>query len=244
MTALYGLIGYPLSHSFSAGFFNRKFADEGTDAEYLTFPIASITEFPGLLQNNTGLRGLNVTIPYKEAVIACLNDVDNVAAQIGAVNCITIRQGRLKGYNTDVIGFEKSLLPLLQPQHNAALVLGTGGASKAVTFVLRKLGIPYQCVSRSGAEHVITYSELTPDIISSHRLIINTTPLGMFPDVSNSPAIPYSALTTDHLLFDLVYNPAETLFLLNGRATGATTKNGLEMLELQALAAWEIWNNA
>ncbi len=243
MAALYGLIGYPLTHSFSPGFFNKKFNGEGINAVYDTFPIGQISDFPALLKAHTGLRGLNVTIPYKQAIMPYLDELDVVAEQAGAVNCIAFSNGKTKGYNTDVTGFERSLLPLLQPQHTHALVLGTGGASKAVVFVLERLGIAYKMVSRNNAAGHIIYKQLTDEIAAAHKLIINTTPVGMFPHVNGLPALPYAAIGKDHLLYDLIYNPAETAFLHKGKAAGAAVKNGLEMLHLQAEAAWEIWNS-
>ncbi|WP_276133316.1 shikimate dehydrogenase family protein [Polluticoccus soli] len=237
----YGIIGYPLGHTFSPGYFTKKFADEGIDAVYKSFPLEQITELPELLQQQTELRGLNVTIPYKEAVLQYLDETDAAAKAVGAVNCIHITDGNTKGYNTDIIGFEQSLLPLLQPHHRRALVLGTGGAAKAVAYVLNKLGIDYRKVSRSGQPEVVSYDDLTPELISAHTLIINTTPLGMYPDIYSFPPIPYDAIGAEHLLYDLIYNPAETRFLSLGKANGATVKNGMEMLHLQAEASWQIW---
>ena len=243
MTSIYGLTGYPLSHSFSPAYFNAKFAREGIDAQYHLFPIEHANEFPSLLKNHPEIKGLNVTIPYKEAIAPYLDELDEVAEEIGAVNCIDIRDKRTKGYNTDVIGFEKSLLPLLQPYHKRALILGTGGASKAVGYVLGKLGIEYEKVSRQKSQSFFTYEDITPDIIKDYALIFNTTPLGMYPKNNFSPPIPYEAISSRHLLYDLIYNPEETKFLQQGKQHGATIKNGLEMLELQAEAAWKIWNN-
>ena len=242
MTAQYGLIGYPLTHSFSPGFFSEKFRQEGIDAEYNLFPIASISEFPALLNNNRNLSGLNVTLPYKETIIPFLDELDSVASSVGAVNCIAIRGDVTTGYNTDVIGFEQSLLPLLKKEQDKALVLGTGGAAKAVRYVLDKLGIASQNVSRKKEAGVMTYDELTNEIIHEHKLIVNATPVGMFPNTELAPALPYAGIGSGHLLYDLIYNPALTLFLLRGQARGAVVKNGLEMLQLQAIAAWGIWN--
>ncbi|MCD6064998.1 MAG: aroE [Flavipsychrobacter sp.] len=236
----YGIIGYPLSHSFSPGFFNKKFADEGIDAVYESYLLKDVSELASLLLL-PHLRGLNVTIPYKESVIQYLDEIDSSAQAVGAINCIDIRKGRTKGYNTDIIGFEQSLLPKLQPHHSNALILGTGGAAKAVAYVLDKLSITYRKVSRSNEPNVVSYDDLSPQLIAAHTLIINTTPLGMYPDIYSFPPIPYNAITTDHLLYDLVYNPAETRFLTLGKANGATVKNGLEMLHLQAEASWQIW---
>jgi shikimate dehydrogenase len=243
MPAQYGLIGYPLAHSFSPAWFKEKFAQEGVDATYNAYPLAHIADINDLLANYP-LCGLNVTIPYKESVIEFLNEMDDAAQAVNAVNCIDLRNGRRKGYNTDIIGFELSLKPLLKPQHTKALVLGTGGAAKAVIYVLDKLGIITQSVSRSGNGHTIGYEELTDEIVNDHTLIINTTPLGMSPDVEAAPDLPYRAIGVQHLLYDLVYNPAETKFLSLGRAQGAMIKNGHEMLVLQAEASWEIWNDA
>lgn len=237
----YGIIGYPLGHTFSPGYFSKKFSDEGIDAIYKSFPLEQITELPELLQRQTELRGLNVTIPYKEAAIQYLDELDAAARAVGAINCIRIQDGRTKGYNTDITGFEHSLLPLLQPHHKQALILGAGGAAKAVAFVLGKLGINFRKVSRSGQPEVASYDDLTTELVAAHTLIINTTPLGMYPDIYSFPPIPYNAVSAEHLLYDLVYNPAETRFLSLGKANGAIVKNGMEMLHLQADASWQIW---
>jgi shikimate dehydrogenase len=242
MAALYGIIGYPLLHSFSPAYFRKKFEDLDIDALYDTFPLASITEFPDLLEKHPNIGGLSVTIPHKQAVIPYLDELDNTAQVVGAVNCISFKSGIKTGYNTDVIGFEKSLAPLLQPQHTQALILGTGGAAKAVAFVLNKLGISYQSVSRNPGEGKTTYDAVTPAIISSHKLIINASPAGMLPHEDTFPPLPYEAVASDHLLYDLVYKPEETKFLSFGKERGAVVKNGLEMLYLQADAAWQIWN--
>jgi shikimate dehydrogenase len=240
----FGLIGYPLSHSFSAGFFAEKFATEGiTDCSYTSHAIDTIEKLPQLLDENPELEGLNVTIPYKKSVIAYLHAANEAVNKIGACNCIKISQGRLVGFNTDIIGFENSLSPNLTPGHTRALILGTGGSAVAVAFVLDKLGIEYAFVSRQKAgNNNVTYSELNERIIKAHTLIINTTPLGMFPSVDACPDIPYRFLTPEHYLFDLVYNPAETLFLRNGGQRGAITKNGSDMLVIQAEESWRIWN--
>lgn len=240
--AAYGLIGYSLTHSFSPAYFTKKFREEHIDATYTGFPLHNIKEFPALLQKHPGLQGLNVTIPYKETVIPYLDELDDVAAEIQAVNCIILKNGIKKGYNTDAIGFEQSLVPLLQSYHKHALILGTGGASMAVAYVLKKLGISFQKVS-STKENLLNYNELTTNILQQHTLIINTTPLGMFPHTDTFPSILYEALTQRHLLYDLIYNPAETKFLTLGRQQGATIKNGFEMLQLQAEASWRIWNS-
>lgn len=244
---MYGLIGKKLGHSFSANFFNKKFKDEGICEEYKLFPIDSISCLPDILKNYDGLKGLNVTIPYKEEVIPFLNEMSPEAREIGAVNTILIsRMGQyifLKGFNTDALGFKNSILPLIRPEMKHSLVLGTGGASKAVDYVLGSLGINVTKVSRTGhADNIITYNDITEEIIANNLLIINTTPLGMYPETETCPPLPYNYLTKRHLCYDLVYNPEMTLFLQKSKEMGAEVKNGLEMLKLQALAAWEIWN--
>ncbi len=243
MQQLYGLIGYPLNHSFSPGFFQQKFRSENIDADYRSFPLSSVSEFPSLIADNRHLRGLNVTIPYKETIIPYLNELDSAAAKVGAVNCIAFRSGRTIGYNTDIIGFERSLTPFLKPFHTSALILGTGGAARAVKFVLDKLGITCLSVSRSGNNGSLKYEEVTPELIASHKIIINTTPLGMFPNVDSCPSLPYKSLDSSNLLYDLVYNPLETKFLSLGHEQGAIIKNGLEMLHIQAIASWDIWDD-
>ncbi|ASZ11368.1 shikimate dehydrogenase [Chitinophaga pendula] len=240
---VYGLIGYPLGHSFSKGFFADKFAREGiSGCVYENFPLADISAFPALLADQPALCGLNVTIPHKEVVIPYLDELSDAARHIGAVNCIKITEGRKTGYNTDVIGFSRSLTPLLQPHHTQALVLGTGGAAKAVLYALQQLSIGYTVVSRQAGNHTIDYTAVDAALLETHTLIINTTPLGMYPKVETAPELPYAALGSRHLLYDLVYNPAMTRFLEYGAAQGAATKNGHEMLVLQAEASWEIWN--
>lgn len=237
---MYGIIGYPLSHSFSPGYFREKFRQLGIDATYDAFPLAAITGLPALLEQHAGLQGLNVTIPYKQSVMAYLDELDATAEAVGAVNCIRIRDGKLKGFNTDTIGFANSLKPLLGKEHNHALILGTGGAAKAVVYALQQLGITYKLVSRTGGD--LRYEDLNRELIESHQLIINTTPLGMYPAVDQAPDLPYSLLGPGHLLYDLVYNPEETLFLQRGKAQGAVIKNGYDMLIGQAEAGWAIWN--
>ncbi|CAL1520240.1 shikimate dehydrogenase [Chitinophaga sp. MM2321] len=240
---IYGLIGYPLSHSFSKGFFAQKFEKENiTGCLYENFPLPGIADFPTLLQQQPELNGLNVTIPYKQVVIPHLDDLSKAAAQIGAVNCIRFKDGKKTGYNTDVIGFRNSLQPLLQPHHNRALVLGTGGAAKAVIYALQEMGIAYTIISRQATNEALSYSSLDQAAMEAHTLIINTTPLGMYPHIDTLPEIPYQYITSRHLLYDLVYNPPETLFLQRGAAQGAVIKNGHEMLILQAEASWELWN--
>lgn len=244
----YGLIGYPLGHSFSRNFFNEKFASENIQAEYVNFEIPSIEQFPEIIRANPNLAGLNVTIPYKEAVIPYLNRLDTDAAAIGAVNVIRInrispKETELVGYNSDVIGFSRSIEPLLEPHHKKALILGTGGASKAVNFGLKKLGLETLFVSRSRHdEHTLTYQELTPELMDEYKVIVNTTPVGMYPNADEYPDIPYEYLTHKHLLYDLLYNPDTTLFMKKGSEQGAVVKNGIEMLLLQAFEAWDIWN--
>ena len=242
----YGLLGYPLGHSFSRTYFNQKFEAEKIDAEYVNFEIPNIKEIKNVLKENPDLGGLNVTIPYKEQVIPYLDDLDADARQIGAVNVIKFTKGlfgktKLIGYNSDIIGFKQSIEPLLKPTHQKALILGTGGASKAVYQGLKQLGVGSTFVSRSHKEGCITYEEITPKIMSQYTVIVNTTPLGMFPNVNACPNIPYEELMPDHVLYDLLYNPDETLFMKKGKERGATVKNGLEMLLLQAFAAWQIW---
>lgn len=242
---LFGLIGYPLSHSFSGKYFTEKFEKEGlTDHRYELYPLSSVDQLPQLLASEPELRGLNVTIPYKQQVLQFLDNTDSIPEGINACNCIKIQDGRLIGYNTDIVGFEKSFLEQLQPHHNKALVLGNGGAAAAVTYVLKKLGIAYNIVSRNlHRSSSLTYSDLNESIISKHKVIINTTPLGTFPDVDVCPPIPYEFLTGEHYLYDLIYNPSKTLFLKNGEKQSAIIKNGYEMLLLQAEESWRIWND-
>ena len=238
----YGLIGYPLSHSFSQAYFTQKFEREQLiNCRYDLFAIEQISMLPNLLQQNPDLCGLNVTIPYKQLVLAYLDEQSDAVRQIGAVNCIKIQNGLLTGYNTDVIGFEQSLKPLLQAQHTAALVLGNGGAARAVCWVLQKLGIPYTIVSRQKTANSIPYEAVSQEVLIHHTLIINTTPLGMYPNIQIAPTLPYWLLSSKHLCYDLVYNPTQTLFMQQAAKYGAATKNGLEMLYLQAEAAWDIW---
>ena len=241
----YGLIGYPLSHSFSQKYFTEKFQREGiAGCVYENFPLAGIDEFAALVQQHPDLHGLNVTIPYKEKVIPFLTAQSDVVKTIGACNCIRIENGGLTGHNTDVVGFEESLRPLLQPHHTKALVLGTGGAAKAVHYVLNKLGISFIEVSRTPATtRQLSYQQIDETVIREHPVIINTSPLGMYPKVDECPPLPYQALTSKHYLFDLVYNPAKTLFLQKGEERGAAIKNGHDMLIIQAEESWRIWNS-
>lgn len=242
----YGLIGFPLGHSFSKKYFSNKFSLENIDAKYELYPLESISLFEQL-KHNSELCGLNVTIPYKELVIDFLDEIDETAAQIGAVNVIKFSpvdgKLKLKGYNSDSIGFENSIKPLLQYYHTKALILGTGGASKAIDYTLHKLGIETTFVSRTFKPNTLIYSQLTKDIITNNLLIINASPVGTYPHDSECPDIPYQFLTEKHLLFDVVYNPTETQFLKKGRERGAKGLNGEAMLIGQAEAAWKIWND-
>lgn len=242
----YGLIGYPLGHSFSKGYFNEKFANEGIDAEYINFEIPGIESLHEVLAQNPELKGLNVTIPYKEKVIPYLNSLSDEAKAIGAVNVIRVthkdKKVELKGFNSDVVGFSQSIEPLLEKHHKKALILGTGGASKAVDYGLRQLGLETKFVSRTQKEGQFTYGMITADVIKEYNVIVNCTPLGMYPHTEECPTLPYAAMDSHNLLYDLIYNPDETLFLAKGREAGAITKNGLEMLLLQAFASWEFWH--
>jgi shikimate dehydrogenase len=241
---LYGLIGYPLGHSFSKKYFTEKFQREGiVDATFELFPLQQIQDFPQLINTLPDLAGLCVTIPYKESIIPYLNRIDDKSNAIAAVNCIKIKEGELIGYNTDVIGFENSLKPYLQSHPQKALILGTGGASKAVQFVLKKLKIEFLVVSRKPVSGIsISYNQLNQETIHEHTIIINCTPLGMTPHIEELPLLPYSFIGKEHLLYDLVYTPSITAFLEKGRMQGATIKNGEEMLHIQAKANWQIWN--
>ncbi|HEV8284240.1 MAG TPA: shikimate dehydrogenase [Chitinophagaceae bacterium] len=240
---LFGLIGYPLTHSFSKSYFAEKFKKEGIeDCKYENFPIASIDDLPRILNENPDLQGLNVTIPYKESILPFLDKKNDLVKQTGACNCIKMVNSKWVGYNTDVIGFERSLLSKLNPENRNALILGTGGAAKAVEFVLRKLGISYKHVSRYPSIKNLSYEQLTPQLMAKSTLIINTTPLGMFPKITEAPPLPYDLVTKKHLLFDLIYNPEKTLFLKKGEEQGAVIQNGYEMLIYQAEESWKIWN--
>lgn len=241
---IFGLIGYPLGHSFSKIFFTQKFKEQGIyDASFELFPIESIKEFPGLIENHPGIEGLAVTKPHKENIIPYLTRIDEAASEIGAVNCIVIKNGALTGHNTDVIGFEKSLLPLLKSHHKKALVLGTGGASKGVQYVLKKNGIDFLTVSRSqsATKGDICYEQIDKRMMNEFSIIINATPAGMTPDEEVCPDIPYQYITDTHLLYDLIYKPDETLFMKKGKANGAMIKNGHEMFLIQAEANWLYW---
>jgi len=243
-----GLIGYPLGHSFSKKYYLDKFTDEGIQhIHYDLYPIADIADFKREILTDKSFYGVNVTIPYKQSVIPYLDELSPEADEMEAVNCIRIRHtedGKLhvKGYNTDAYGFEMSLKPLLKPHHKKALIFGNGGATKAVCYTLRKLGINYQIVSRSKGDQTITYQDLTTALIQQHTLLINCSPVGTFPNITEAPNIPYGGITADHLLYDLIYNPEQTQFLTLGKQQGASIKNGYEMLVLQAEKNWEIWN--
>ena len=240
---LYGLIGRPLKHSFSKAYFTDKFKKENIeDCLYENFELETIQQLPSIVTSHPELCGLNVTIPYKKEVLPFLHVKTKVVEAVGACNCIRIEGGKWYGFNTDVPGFQKALQPLLKPHHTRALVLGTGGSSGAVQYALQDLGIAYTCVSREKGPHTITYADLDPTILNAHTLLINTTPVGMFPQVDTAPDVPYHLVTPNHLLFDLIYNPEQTLFLQKGAAQGAATANGYRMLILQAEESWRIWN--
>jgi shikimate dehydrogenase len=250
MMKTYGLVGYPLGHSFSKKFFTEKFNNEGlSDCQYLNFELDTIAKFPSIFKGNENICGLNCTIPYKQQVMQYLDEIDEETKIVGAVNTIKpIRIDgnlRLKGFNTDIIGFERSLRPMLSEKHTKALILGTGGASKAIKHILSKLGIDFisASIEEELFENEIRYEQITGEVISERRVIINATPLGTYPKVDNCPNLAYEYLTSEHVLFDLVYNPEVTLFMKKGMERGAKVKNGLEMLHEQAIAAWEIWNS-
>ena len=240
----FGLIGRNISYSFSKTYFNNKFkALDLPDYSYENFDLPNLEEFNSLIKKNDTLRGLNVTIPYKEEIIPYLDSLDKNARRIGAVNTIKFTKDGLIGYNTDAYGFKKSIQPFLTKSHKNALILGTGGASKAIAFVLKELGITYKYVSRNPVGDQIGYSELNKETIVTHTILINCTPLGTFPNIEAKPDVPYEFLTSKHLLFDLIYNPEKTAFLLSGEQRGAIICNGAKMLELQAEKAWQIWNS-
>jgi shikimate dehydrogenase len=241
---LFGLIGYPLTHSFSKKYFAEKFEKEQlANCHYELFPIKSVYEIRDIVARHPDLEGLNVTIPYKQLVLRHLDSTRGIPEEIRACNCIRIRNGKLEGFNTDIIGFEQSLLSLLKPHHKKALILGNGGAAAAVSYVLQKLDIAFEIVSRKVHDgSTLTYQDIQEHVMQTHLLIINTTPLGTFPNVEQAPDIPYQCLTPEHYLYDLVYNPDKTLFLQKGEARGASIKNGLEMLLIQAEESWRIWN--
>jgi shikimate dehydrogenase len=241
-----GLIGYPLSHSFSKKYFDEKFQKLGlTNFSFSVFSMENVNQFPVLLNEHKNLIGLSVTIPHKETIINFLDELDEVAKEIGAVNCIKITNGKLKGYNTDALGFKQSLRPFLDVNHTKALIFGTGGASKAVAYVLKKLNIDVWFVTREKKENLensFTYEELNEDIVAACKLLVNTTPVGMYPNEHEFPVLPYNAITPQHLAYDLTYNPTETLFLQKAKAQGALISNGYNMLCFQADEAWRIWN--
>lgn len=245
---IFGLIGFPLNHSKSKEFFTSRFEkDHLTDCRYENFEIKDVVEIRDLLNYYPDIEGFNVTIPHKTAVIEIIDEIDPVAEEIGAVNCLKINRKnekvRIRGYNTDAAAFKKSLKPMLDDFQGKALILGTGGSSRAVSFALKELKIEHLFVSRNKSQNqTINYKDIDAQLMSEYKLIINCTPSGMFPDISSFPVLPYSALNSEHILFDLVYNPEETLFLLQGKRHGSKTKNGLEMLILQAEASWKIWN--
>lgn len=239
---LFGLIGYPLGHSFSQGYFTEKFKSLGLhDHQYQNFPIADLSAFPELIAQHPQLCGLNVTIPHKQNIIPYLHVLDDQAAAVGAVNCIRIDNRKLTGFNTDVDGFKMSIKPFLENHYERALILGTGGAAKAVAYVLRQWGIPFHFVSRQKGVDAVAYTDINAVSIAHYKLIINTTPMGMFPDAAAAPELPYEALSPSHFLYDLIYNPEETKFLQLGKLAGAKTMNGMSMLRLQAEKSWEIW---
>lgn len=242
----YGLIGYPLGHSFSINYFNQRFADEGVNAKYMNFEIPTIDDLAEVLDSNPELKGLNVTIPYKQKVMEYLDSISPEARAIGAVNVIRVthvgNEIKLKGFNSDVIGFTQSIEPMLEECHKKALILGTGGASKAIDYGLKSLGLETVFVSRYRRPETICYEDVTPEAIKEYNVIVNCTPLGMFPKTEECPNLPYEAMDEHTILYDLIYNPDETLFMKKGAERGANVKNGLEMLLLQAFASWEFWN--
>ena len=242
----YGLIGYPLGHSFSISYFNQKFKDEHIDAVYENFEIPSIDLLPEILDSNPNLKGLNVTIPFKQKVIPFLDNISPEARAIGAVNVIKVihdgKKIKLKGYNSDVIGFTQSIEPMLERFHKKALILGTGGASKAIDYGLKSLGLETVFVSRYERPDTVQYQSITPDVVKEYNVIVNCTPLGMYPHTEECPLLPYEAMDSRTILYDLIYNPDETMFMKRGAEYGANVKNGLEMLLLQAFASWEFWH--
>lgn len=238
----FGLLGKGIDYSFSRGYFREKFERLALPHHYRNYDVADLSSFPQIISENPELRGLNVTIPYKEEIFAYLDTIDPIAAEIGAVNTIKIdRNGKTTGYNTDYWGFRESLKKLLPTAHRAALILGTGGASKAIAYALRQLDFEITFVSRNASNDTLLYTDLTPEIMGRHSLIVNCTPLGTHPNIGDCPPIPYDQLGPSHLLYDLIYNPAKTTFLQRGETAGSRIKNGLEMLELQAEESWRIW---
>ena len=242
----YGIIGYPLGHSFSPGFFNEKFRNEGIDAVYERYELSQIDLLPEIIASNPELCGLNVTIPYKQQIMQYLDELSEEAREIGAVNVVKVTHNgknvHLKGFNSDVIGFSRSIEPLLEKHHKKALILGTGGAAQAIDYGLKQLGLETIKVSRYERPDTIQYDKITPDVIKEYKVIINCTPIGMYPNTEDCPNLPYEAMDSQHLLYDLIYNPDTTLFMKKGMERGAVVKNGLEMLLLQAYASWEFWH--
>lgn len=240
----FGLIGHPLKHSQSRFYFNEKFEYEGLDCLYQHFDLKSVEEIHEVMNRYPDFCGFNVTIPYKEAIIPLLDEIDPVAAEIGAVNVVKITDGKLKGYNTDAYGFEQLLNRAIKGKTiNHALILGTGGASKAVQYVLKQKGIPYSTVSRSAEKGDYTYDTLTDDVLRQNLLIVNTTPLGMAPQIDNFPNLHYQGLCNKHILIDLIYNPKETSFMELGKTWGAKVYNGMQMFEEQAKQTWQLFMN-
>jgi len=238
----YGLIGKTLKHSFSQAYFTEKFEKENIEGTFLNFELPTIEDFVPLIKQHPNLRGLSVTIPYKTEIIPFLDKLDNTAQEIGSVNSVRVRDGHTTGYNTDAAGFSASIKPFLAHGMERALILGTGGASKAVAFALRQIGLDVMFASRTPKEGQLAYSDINQNTVKAFKLIVNTTPLGMFPDIHSAPHIPYEFLGSEHLFYDLTYNPAETEFLRRGKERGALTVNGLSMLKIQAELSWEIWN--
>ena len=241
----FGLVGKDISYSFSRGYFTKKFADLGLeDHSYENFDFQAIEEIQDVLDNNSDIKGMNVTIPYKQEVMPFLTELDPEAEKIGAVNTIQFSKNGLKGFNTDAYGFKNAMAPFLKPHHTKALILGTGGASKAVAYVLGELGISYVFVSRNPGKNKISYDQVTEEVLKEHTILVNCTPLGTHPNIEQRPALPYEFITDQHFLFDLIYNPEKTAFLAAGEAKGAQISNGLRMLELQADRSWEIWQES
>ena len=241
----FGLVGKDISYSFSRGYFTKKFSDLGLNTySYENFDFQAIEEITDVLKNNTDIKGMNVTIPYKQEVMPFLSELDQEAEKIGAVNTIQFTENGLKGFNTDAYGFKNAMAPFLKSHHKKALILGTGGASKAVAYVLGELGISYVFVSRSAGDNKISYDQVTEDILKEHTILVNCTPLGTHPNIEERPSLPYEFLSDQHFLFDLIYNPEKSAFLTAGEAKGAQISNGLRMLELQADRSWQIWQES
>ncbi|MGS0527467.1 shikimate dehydrogenase family protein [Zobellia nedashkovskayae] len=241
----FGLVGKDISYSFSRGYFTKKFSDLGLDTySYENFDFQAIEEITDVLKNNTDIKGMNVTIPYKQEVMPFLSELDPEAEKIGAVNTIQFTENGLKGFNTDAYGFKNAMAPFLKPHHKKALILGTGGASKAVAYVLGEMGISYIFVSRSPGDNKISYDQVTENVLKEHTILVNCTPLGTHPNIEERPTLPYEFLNDKHFLFDLIYNPEKSAFLTAGEAKGAQISNGLRMLELQADRSWQIWQES